>query len=251
LNLQRLQWHWNRFGLRDPLWAVLTHPEKKNRGWDREEFFRTGVSEVDAVLRYVESIHPLIRKNHALDFGCGVGRVTQALSTHFERVIGVDIAPSMIEHARDYNRHGSRCEYLLNDKPDLCMFTDCQFDFIYSNMTLQHMPPRLSKAYLVEFLRVLAPGGLLLFQLPSRIRKDQSTAIERIVRRLYYDLFRNFLRPGTPYMEMHGANKEDVVPFLEQHGGKVLDVTPDDYAQPYWEGFRYLAVALRKPPSIP
>ena len=227
--------------MRDPLWAVLTHPDKKKGGWDPQEFFLTGVSEIDSVLRYLDSIHPLVNRECALDFGCGVGRITQALAPHFGRVIGLDVAPSMIERARAYNRHGSRCEYLLNDQPDLRILADRRFDFIYSNMTLQHMPLHLGKSYIAEFLRVLASGGLLLFQLPSRVRKDQSTVYERLIRKLYYDVFRNFLRPLTPYMEMHGAGKEEVVQFLEDHGGRVLDVTADDYAQPHWEGFRYLA----------
>ena len=34
MNLRQLQKHWNFFGKSDPLWAVLTHPEKRNAGWD-------------------------------------------------------------------------------------------------------------------------------------------------------------------------------------------------------------------------
>ena len=240
MSLHRLRKQWDRFGLRDPFWAVLTVPGKKNSGWDPAEFFETGKSEIDGVLQYVQSIRPLPCRQRALDFGCGVGRLTQALAQHFDQVFGVDIAPSMIEHAGRYNQYGERCRYVLNVEPDLRIFSDGQFDFIYSNITLQHMPRDLAEGYLVEFLRVIAPGGVLLFQLPSRIRKDQSSAIERLIRKLYYDVFQNFLRPRTPYMEMHGIDKEVVARFLEAHGGKVLDVVPDNFAYPHWDGFRYL-----------
>jgi SAM-dependent methyltransferase len=51
------------------------------------------------------------------------------------------------------------------------LFHDDFFDFIYTNIVLQHMRPEYSKAYLKEFLRVLSPGGLLVFQLPTEMRR--------------------------------------------------------------------------------
>lgn len=36
----------------------------------------------------------------ALDFGCGVGRLTRALAAFFDRATGVDISSSMIEEAK-------------------------------------------------------------------------------------------------------------------------------------------------------
>ena len=91
--------------------------------WDVEKFFHSGVLEIDAMIRYTESIHPLVKKN-ALDFGCGVGRLTQALAMHFDRVCGVDISPAMIEHARTYQKSAGRSEYLLNETGDLRQFPD-------------------------------------------------------------------------------------------------------------------------------
>ena len=40
---------------------------------------------------------------------------------------------------------------------------------VYSNIVLQHIHPHYSKQYLKEFLRVLKPGGMLVFQLPSEV----------------------------------------------------------------------------------
>jgi len=235
LNLRLLQKHWNFFGKNDPLWAVLTHPEKRNAGWDAEEFFQTGVSEVNAALNYAESIHPLPSKKRALDFGCGVGRLTQALALHFEHVYGVDISRTMIEHARAYNKHGSRCEYVHNERSDLGILAGNRFDFIYSNITLQHMPPRYSKRYLQEFLRLLSPDGVLLFPLPSQ-RSGQFASIRSLPRRIYHHV----LYPSAPFMDMRGIRKENVVRLLTKHGGKVLDLIPDRSGGAEWDGFRYL-----------
>ncbi len=242
MNLRLLQKHWNFFGKSDPLWAVLTHPEKRNAGWDTEEFFQTGLSEVEAALNYVESLRPLPSKKRALDFGCGVGRLTQALALHFEQVYGVDISPAMIDHARAYNKHGNRCEYLHNQRSDLSN----QFDFIYSNITLQHMPPRYSKRYLREFLRLLSPDGVLLFQLPSQ-RSGKFASIRSLPRRLYHHV----LYPSAPFMDMRGIRKENVVRWLTKHGGQVLDLVPDESGGPEWNGFRYLVGRPSPAPQVP
>src|ERR1700682_912533 len=49
-----------------------------------------------------------------LDFGCGVGRLTQGPASYFASVRGVDIAPSMIELAKRHNRYPDVCHYDLN-----------------------------------------------------------------------------------------------------------------------------------------
>jgi ubiquinone/menaquinone biosynthesis C-methylase UbiE len=239
LNLRTLQKHWDLFGARDPLWAILTSPQKKNSRWDPAEFFQTGVWEIGEALRYVESRQPLAQKKTALDFGCGVGRLTQALATHFEQVHGIDISPSMIDHANHYNRFGDRCRYVLNQSLELTAFKDHTFDFIYSNITLQHMPPRYSRQYIAEFLRLLAPHGVLLFQLVSRSRATESRLTGGL-RRFYYRVLWDFLQPSTPLMDMYPVAKEEVVSWITSAGGRVLDVAADRAAEPDWEGYRYL-----------
>jgi SAM-dependent methyltransferase len=168
VDLRQLQHHWNRFGKDDPMWAVLTSPGKRFGRWDRDEFLESGVAEIKSVLELVDQVAqkeqmPLLR-GPSLDFGCGVGRLTQALGDHFERCDGVDIAASMIETAEKWNRHGDRCRYHLNTRDDLAIFDSDSFDFVYSSQVLQHMEPRYSRRYIEEFLRVLRPGGYLLFE---------------------------------------------------------------------------------------
>src|SRR5665647_199279 len=142
--LQDLRSNWNEFGLTDPLWAIATDPEKKGNKWELDEFFDRGVREIDALMDHLESRHISIPKGRALDFGCGVGRLTQALARLFNVVDGVDIAPSMIELANKYNRYGDRCRYYVSDA-DLSLFEDGAFDFIYTSFVLQHIKPVYSK----------------------------------------------------------------------------------------------------------
>jgi SAM-dependent methyltransferase len=167
MQLTELQRNWNVFGETDPLWSVLTDVRYKNNKWDPVAFFQTGEQEIDAVFAGFDSMGLSFPRRRALDFGCAVGRLTQALCRHFDRCDGVDIAPSMIELARKYDRYPGRCYYHLNGTDDLALFEDNTFDFVYSRLVLQHMQPRYSKKYIAEFLRVLAPGGVALFQIPG------------------------------------------------------------------------------------
>ncbi len=166
-NLSEVEKNWNEFGKRDPLWAILTDEKRKNNRWDIGEFFALGEREISSVIQYLEDKKIPYNKGRALDFGCGVGRLTQALCKRFTECHGVDIAASMVEQARSYNRFGARCYYHLNKSTDLSLFEEGTFDFVYSNIVLQHNRPENSRKFIREFCRVLAPGGILVFQIPS------------------------------------------------------------------------------------
>jgi SAM-dependent methyltransferase len=89
------------------------------------------------------------------------------MADHFDSALGIDVAPSMIALAREHNRYANRCAYEVNDRPDLSRWPDAAFDLVYTGRVLQHMEPRYAAAYIREFLRVLAPGGYLSFDVPS------------------------------------------------------------------------------------
>lgn len=167
MDLRELQRHWDTFGRVDPFWAILTDPSRRGNRWDPEAFFATGREEITAHLADAARLGVPAGRARALDFGCGAGRLTQALGDHFDRVVGVDVAPSMVALARQHNRHGERCTYVVNDAPDLRVLGDAPFDLIYTGRVLQHIEPRYSTAYMREFVRLLAPGGYLSFDVPS------------------------------------------------------------------------------------
>jgi SAM-dependent methyltransferase len=172
---------WEQLARDDPLWAVLTWPGTRGRRWDRRAFFATGRVEVDRVLAAVDRVaHTAERRlnyGRAMDFGCGVGRCTQALAERFAEVDGVDIAESMIRLARRYNRHGSRVRYYVNAADDLRLFPAETFDFVYSAHVLQHLPPELAAGYAAEVVRVLAPGGLAMLEVATGLVQGPGTAL--------------------------------------------------------------------------
>src|SRR4051794_28283830 len=109
MKLDELKRNWEALGEQDALWAILSVPEKRGGGWDLDAFFATGRAEVAELLDLSRRLDPPRERGTALDFGCGVGRISQALAEHFDRVIGVDVAESMVREARRLNRHGDAC----------------------------------------------------------------------------------------------------------------------------------------------
>ena len=120
--IRRLKQARDELGRKDPLWAIQSLPDKKGNKWRLDEFFETGRREIQDVLSYlrVRNLTPTGRR--VFDFGCGVGRLSQALAEHFDEVHGVDLSDSMIAIARRHNRHGTRCLYHVNDRADLSLF---------------------------------------------------------------------------------------------------------------------------------
>lgn len=157
---------WEHLGATDPYWAVLTEDDY-HEGSARAKFFESGRAEISSVLAFLDR-HERPYGKVAVDFGCGVGRLTIALADHFEQVYGVDVAQSMLEEARVNNPHGERVQFIHN-AADTLPFDDNSVDLVVSLITLQHIPPALSLRYLLEMIRIVRPGGHLLFQVPSHL----------------------------------------------------------------------------------
>jgi SAM-dependent methyltransferase len=235
---------WEHWAKADPLWAILTPPETQNNPWDLEQFMRTGEIVITDLFARLSELGLNVLRGRALDFGCGVGRLTQPLADLFEMVDGVDISESMIDLARRQNRMGARCTYHHNFASDLSLFANGTFNLVYSNITLQHMPPELSLRYIAEFVRVLEQDGLAVFQLPShfespRLRSRQ--LLERtapVLVRLYRSVkLRGKPEPLNAY-PMYGIPWRRVEAHVRAAGGMVVG-RDRDYSAPPWISFRY------------
>lgn len=238
MSLGFLKENWEKFAQSDPFWAVLTCADKRGGKWKIDELFKTGDEEIRNLIDRIG--HHIKNHERALDFGCGVGRLTQALAGFFQEVIGVDIAKSMISLAHEYNRHPKTCHFVLNATNDLERFPDDHFDFIYSNITFQHMRARYTKRYLEEFIRILKPQGVAVFQLPSHLTINSPIKkLKQYLRAHVPTFFIKWWTQGKPWMDMNAIPKEDVVRFLENHGVTILDVTHNSNSGDYWQSFSY------------
>lgn len=89
LELDRLRAEWTRLGDIDPMWAVLTDRDKRGGRWNVDEFLASGRVEASELQRTLRSLGVTDLGTTALDFGCGIGRVTQALGAFYEQVWGL------------------------------------------------------------------------------------------------------------------------------------------------------------------
>lgn len=249
MNIKELQHNWNTFGKQDPLWAIITRSDKKGNKWDIDEFFKTGDRKIDQLFDMLKEQNIQVNNGSALDFGCGVGRLTLALASHFDQVSGVDIAQSMIDLANRYNKFPERCTYYVNTKDDLSLFDNHSFDFIYTIIVLQHMRPEYAKSYIAEFTRLLKPGGVAVFQMPAKYigplyQELQPSMWQRVnyrLKKVLKPLF-GWMLPARAHMEMYGITRDEMVPYLKQLGVEVADVRKDDSPGPLWESYQYTII---------
>ncbi len=232
---------WEDWGSVDPLYAVLTAPQYRHRGGDRDEFFKTGEDFIDFVLGECDRLGLAQHRGRALDFGCGVGRVTAPLGARFEEVTGLDVAASMVDTARRLHADRSHCRFEVHRADDLSRYADGTFDLVVSVLVLQHLPSRQAiLAYLGEFVRVLRPGGALVVQLPSKVppppvlpswqtRDGLRKRAAPLLRR--FGVSADFLYrrlDWVPEMTMTGVPEALIRETLVAGGGDIAWVTPPD-----------------------
>ena len=221
-DLERLRSTWRVLGDEDPLWAILSRPDKRGNRWDIDEFFKSGEVEIAGIENYCASLKRPEQRNTALDFGCGVGRLTRALSTRFANVIGVDISSSMITRAKRLHADLANVSFIENAQPDLRLVDDASIDFIYSVITLHHMPAALQRNYIAEFMRILSPHGIAVFQFASGYSDDLRGLAYRAIPNWLLAPLRRRIHDVDAAAEMHTLEEHDATKVARDAGRSVL-----------------------------
>jgi SAM-dependent methyltransferase len=166
---------------------------------------RTDAGLIRAMLKRNGS--PLERMDAILDFGCGCGRVAR----HWAGLSGPAI------HGADVSRRAVRwCRRNLDfmetvrcgPEPPL-EYGDGSFDFVYALSVITHLPEDSGRRWLRELVRVLRPGGLLLFTVhgerfidqlepgdAERFRRGEFVVAERPAVLVGSNAFASFHPPG-------------------------------------------------------
>lgn len=227
---------WTRLGREDPLWAVLTDREKAGGGWSTDDFLATGAIEIATLLARLGELGVTPDLGRAVDFGCGAGRLSHGLAAAgFGEVIGLDISPTMLAKAREIVPTPA-CDFRLATGPGLEVVESGQADLVYTCRVLQHMPTELAHRYVREFYRLVRPGGLVVFQLPTAPRRSAAGVALRVlpgpvVRRL---------RRG---MEMHGSSEDEVRALVASCGARLVTADVDESAGRRWGSRLYVTQA--------
>lgn len=203
---ERMRKIWNARSRSNPMHYIVDNQAFRDAGSHADAFFRSGRAEVAQIMSYLESIGVSVARSRALDFGCGMGRLTQGLAEYFEEVIGVDVSDEMVKLAEGLNPYGPRVRFVTNVVPNLGMFQSGWFDFAVTDIVLQHVPPPLEQAYLGEIVRLLSPSGIAVAQLPGKV-VHKGMASFLLAR-----------RAGS----VHGMDPQEVANCVEAAGGRII-----------------------------
>ncbi|MFI1915315.1 class I SAM-dependent methyltransferase [Nocardia sp. NPDC020380] len=100
--------------------------------------------------------------DHAIDIGCGPGRLAAALAERVGpqgRVLGVDPSGPMIDYARKHAPAAIRFEV---GSAQAISAEDASFDVVTATYVMHHIPEPERKTALAGMFRMLRPGGRLL-----------------------------------------------------------------------------------------
>jgi ubiquinone/menaquinone biosynthesis C-methylase UbiE len=163
-------WHnnsdleWERFGYIDPYYGVMVHDKfRKYKLNDKglNEFFNSGFEHIKFIFESIQkSVNPKFNPSSALDFGCGVGRCAIPLATICHRVVGVDIASSMLEEARKNSMKNNITNLELIKSDDSLSQISGQFDFIHSFSTFQHISQKRGYKIFSRLTELLSDNGV-------------------------------------------------------------------------------------------
>lgn len=160
-SVAQMREHWRGFARENAMFYVATN----RTDWEPADFYRVGRDLVQDVLAWAGDG---VGRQRMVEIGCGAGRMLVHFAPVFERVDGFDIAPEMIEAAKE---HGlpENVHLTVSSGADLRPIEDASTDFVFSREVFQHIPDReVVSAYVSETARVLRPGGRAVLHFDTR-----------------------------------------------------------------------------------
>ena len=161
---------WERFAREDPYTYILTGL----KNGDRRAFWQSGFQIVqEELLSLVKSRGMFPRTG--MELGCGVGRLVFPLALHFQEIVGVDIAETMIERARCFARDNQirNVRFSSISGPEDLLHRvgnyERKISFLYSLLVFQHIPDwSMIEGYLHVISLLLEKEGIAYLQFDTR-----------------------------------------------------------------------------------
>lgn len=161
---QSIKSFWNRAAEENPYWYVSSYGSYDARR-NLDEFWASGQAiwaDIKRATGYVPS-----RSDTVIEIGCGVGRLTRAISPEVGQVTALDISVKMLDIARQAEIHNA--DFRVADGFALTGIPDRSANLSLAYCVFQHLPSHAAlKSYLVEMRRVTKPGGMIAFTLTPR-----------------------------------------------------------------------------------
>jgi len=120
----------------------------------------------DSLTRKLAILYPGMRLGTAVDFGCGVARLSIPLTRRFQKVIGVDISPAMLNKSR------KNCSFFGISNAEFVLFDDSisrvpfGVQLVHSFIVFQHISVKRGLVIARNLVDRLAPGGACALHVP-------------------------------------------------------------------------------------
>lgn len=133
-----------------------------------------------AFVELVAEVYPYLQTN-ALDLGTGTARIPVMLLAKFPQwqITGIDLAQSMLTIGQDHVAIAGLQDQISLELADAktLPYSDCQFDLIFSNSLIHHLPDPLP--CFQEMRRLLKPTGVIVVR--DLLRPHSPQAIDTMV----------------------------------------------------------------------
>jgi SAM-dependent methyltransferase len=160
---------WDEKARENPYWYVSSAGPYAGR--DMADFWASG-PRIWSDLKRVSG-YEAFREAVIVEIGCGVGRLTCALAREAGHVLAFDVSAEMLKVAATSVTE-SNVTFHLADSPDLPQLPEGCADAFVAYCVFQHLPGNDTlRRYLQAAVRVLKPGGMLIFTLTPPDWRDR------------------------------------------------------------------------------
>jgi 2-polyprenyl-3-methyl-5-hydroxy-6-metoxy-1,4-benzoquinol methylase len=209
---------WESIGETAPHWSVITSPDFRPERMAENEakFFQSAEPDRVLLLGLLRRIGCTPRDFRTIvEFGCGVGRFTSHLAAMFDSVVGLDISRPHLRLAEQHMARIGRHNVRFAQVTPRDLHPAEGFDLWFCRIVLQHNPPPVIMHILDRMFRLLEPGGVAIFQVPT-----------------YHVGYRfdiaDYLRGDLgQQMEMHCVPQRAVLDLGYRHRCRLLDIRED------------------------
>jgi SAM-dependent methyltransferase len=229
---------WTALGEEEPHWSVLSIDEFKSPNIDgnRKQFYASGINDANKIQAIIAR-HGFTLKDfpRAVEYGCGVGRVTPYLASMFEEVLALDISQSHLALATTeaQNAGAENIQFSIVEAPHFGM--ESGFNLWFSRIVLQHNPPPVIADILRRMFASLTVGGIAIFQVPTYAQG------------YHFNISDYLMAPKRDEIEVHCLPQEVIFRLANEAECVCLEVREDDGMSYPWLSNMFV---FRKVPQI-
>lgn len=216
--------HWEKWGKTEPYYGVLSSDSYRKGNLNQltyKDFFQSGLEHLDFILKLIaDKFGKPLNYNNALDFGCGVGRISLPLAKLYKKVFAVDISPSMLKELMSNSEKNNikNIEPILSDENFGSL--NVSFDFIHSHIVFQHINPNRGMKIVSGLLDKLNDGGIgvmhfTYFRNASFLRKFCCKLQSKSILVAWIANILKGRNPNMPHMEMNDYNLNKLFSMIQ------------------------------------